>query len=157
MATSPGMSMEQAFELLAKMNESNQKGFLEAIKELKKPTEQEQKKIDEENARTLQRVKSAALQAKMAEEQRERIAKTCPHGTYHPGTGAFTHQFRAQIHSPFGEKPYFQPRCTQCGTTVKGKIYATPDQMQNGINLDQYKGIDLARLQAWADQSAQAA
>lgn len=148
-----GFSMEQVMQLIAQNNQQNQQAMMEAIKELKKPSEEDQRKLDEEKQRRMLRAENAVKQAKIAEQQKENIRKGCAHGTYHPGTGAFTHQWRAQIHSPHGEKPYFVPRCTQCGTTINGRIYATAEQLQNGVNLDQYKGIDYERLQKWADES----
>lgn len=149
-----GMNMADVFQIIAKMSEENQKNTLLAIQEMKKPSAEEQVRLDEERARLKQRHESAAKLAMAEEEGKRNRMNSCPHGTYHPGTGAFTHQWRAQVHTPHGEKPYFRPTCTQCGTQLE-KILATPEQMQNGVNLDQYKGIDVARLQAWANSQQQ--
>lgn len=147
----PGITMEQVFELISKMNEQNQQNMLTAIAEMKKPSAREQAEIDAKEKRVAEQQK-ARIQLAQSEERRKELNRLgCPHSTFHPGTGVRKHSWRAQVHTPAGEKPYFKPTCTQCWTQGP-KILATPDMLTNGVNLDQYADIDLARLEAWAKQ-----
>lgn len=152
-----GFTIDQVLELLNHQSEENQKNLLLAIQELKKPTAEEQLKIDKEKAKLKERVLAAAKLAQAQEKAKDNAAKFCPHGTTHSGTKAFTHQWRAQVHTPDGEKPYYIPRCTQCGSTwarwvgaSNEKILATSDQLQNGVNMDQWGSEDIRRVFAWA-------
>ncbi len=158
-------TMEQVLQMMAAMSKDNRESLIEAIKELKKPSPEEQAKLDKDRAKLLERVTSAAQLAKAQEEGKKNTARFCPHGTTHPGTKAFTHQWRAQVHTPSGEKAYFIPRCTQCGSTwnmlpeydlPSGKIPASNDQLQGGVGLDQYGERDIERLFSWAAQQEKA-
>lgn len=147
----PGVSMKDVFDIISQMNDDNQKNILLAIQEMKKPTEAEQKKIDAENAK-LKSQQEARLKLAQADEQRKEMrSRSCSHSTVHPGTGVVKHAWRAQVHTPDGEPAYFVPTCMQCWTQGP-KIKATMDQVKNGVNLDQYVGIDLERLKLWAQQ-----
>lgn len=152
-----GFTLDQVLELLNKQKLENQENLLLAIRELKKPSPEEQAKLDKEAAKLKERVLAAAKLAQAQEQGKNNAAKFCPHGTTHNGTKAFTHQWRAQVHTPDGEKPYYTPRCTQCGTTwdrwvgaSNPKILATPDQLQNGVNMDQWGSEDIRRVFEWA-------
>jgi len=159
-----GFTLDQVLELLNHQSVENQKNLLIAIQELKKPSPEEQEKLDKEHARLKERA-AAAVKLAMAEEKgRENAAKYCPHGTTHKGTHVFTHQWRAQIHTPAGEKPYYLPRCTQCGSTwdrVYGlkspKILATTEQIGNPIDMDQWSMQDIERVVEWARRNQQEA
>jgi len=151
--TQPGIDMEAIFQMIAKMDENNQKNLMLAISEMKKPTTAEQKIIDEKDARTKQH-QEARLKMAQAEEQRKASQiRTCAHATTHPGTGVTKHSWRAQVHTPAGEKPYFVPTCQQCLTQLP-KILATTEMLTQGVNLDQYAGIDMNVLKNWAAQTA---
>src|SRR5258708_6287251 len=97
---SPGFTLEQVLELLnvqhSKQAEENQKNLLLAIQELRKPTPEEQIKIDNEKRKLAERHLAAAKVAMAEEEGKKMAAKMCPHGTLHRGTKVFTHQWRAQ-------------------------------------------------------------
>jgi len=129
----------------------------EFARELKAPSPEEQAKQDQEKSRLKERA-AAAVKVAMAEEQgKATAAKYCPHGTTHAGTRVFTHQFRAQVMTPAGEKPYYIPRCTQCGSTwdrIYGlkspKILAETSQLQNGVNMNSWTDEDIRRVVEWA-------
>lgn len=144
-----GVTMEEVFKIISQMNAQNQENLIAAIAELKKPSDREQKKIDEEEKRIVAHQKSRMQIAQAEEQRKENLKRGCPHSTYHPGTGVRKHAWRAQVHTPANEKPFFQPICSQC-LSLGPKILATSDQLQNGVNLDQYMDIDLSRLEAWA-------
>jgi DNA-binding transcriptional MerR regulator len=152
-----GFTIDQVLELLNHQSVENQKHLLLAIQELKKPSPEEQAKIDREHAKLKERAATAVKLAMAEEKAKENAAKYCPHGTTHKGTKIFTHQWRAQIHMPAGEKPYYLPRCTQCGSTwdrVFGlsspKIIASPEQIGNPIDMDQWSMDDIKRVVEWA-------
>ena len=151
-----GFTIDQVLELLNHQSVENQKNLLLAIQELKKPTAEEQAKLDKERAKLKERALAAAKLAQAEEQGRENAARMCPHGTTHKGTKVFTHQWRAQVCTPNGEKPYYIPRCTQCGSTwdrVYGlpspKVLATSEQLQGGINMDQWSMDDIQRVVEW--------
>ena len=155
-----GFTIDQVLELLNHQSVENQKNLLLAIQELKKPSPEEQAKLDQEHRKLKERA-AAAVKVAMAEEQgKENAAKFCPHGTTHKGTHVFTHQWRAQVMTPDGEKPYYIPRCTQCGSTwdrVYGlpspKLLASTDQMTQGVNMDQWSDQDIERVVEWAKRN----
>ena len=152
-----GLSAEQLNQILEAINSRSDERMLKFAQEIRKPSLEEQAKIDKDNAKLKERVAAAAKLAKAEEEGRKNAAKNCPHGTVHKGTKAFTHQWRAQIHMPYGEKPYFLPRCTQCGSTwadvyglASPKILASPEQIGNPIDMDQWSMEDIRRVVQWA-------
>lgn len=151
-----GFTLDQVLELLNHQSVENQKNLLLAIQELKKPTVEEQARIDKEQAKLKERTLAAAKLAQKEEEAKQRAAKFCPHGTTHKGTKIFTHQWRAQVMTPDGEKPYYMPRCTQCGSTwdrvydlSSPKVLANSDQLKDGVNMDQWSMDDINRVVAW--------
>ena len=150
-----GLDMEQVFALIGKMDENNQKNLLATIAEMKKPTPAEQAKLDKEELK-LKSQQESRLKIALAEEQRKKNnASYCRHATVHPGTGVVKHSWRAQVHTPHGEKAFFVPTCQICWTQSP-KILATPDMLTQGVNLDQYSQIDYEVLKNWA-KSAEAA
>jgi hypothetical protein len=150
-------TMEQVMQMFGTLQKDNRDALIEFARELKKPSPEEQAKLDKEHAKLKERA-AAAVKLAMAEEKgKENAAKFCPHGTTHKGTHVFTHQWRAQVMTPHGEKPYYIPRCTQCSSTwdrVFGlpspKILATSDQLQGGVNMDQWTDEDIRRVVEWA-------
>jgi hypothetical protein len=150
-------TMEQVMQTMAAMSKDNREAMMEFAKELKKPSPEEQAKLDKEKAKLKERILAATKLAQAEEQARENAAKYCPHGTTHAGTQVFTHQFRAQVMTPAGEKPYYIPRCTQCGSTwdrvyglASPKILADPHQLQNGVNMNSWTTGDIRRVVEWA-------
>lgn len=157
MADNPqGMQMKEILvamsTLMQQMSEGNRETFLDAIKELKKPTEVEQKKLDQEATKTARQAKERIDLATVEMNRIKYMEENCPHTTYHPGTGVERHLWRAQVHAPANQKPYFVPTCTACRTQLP-RIQATPDMLTNGVNLDQYIRLDLDVLKSWAKKS----
>lgn len=151
-----GFSIDQVLQLLNKQSVDNQANLLLAIQELKKPSPEEQAKIDKEKGKLQERILAAAKLAQAEEQGKVNAARNCPHGTTHKGTQVFTHQWRAQVCTPAGEKPYYIPRCTQCGSTwdrvynlSSPKILASPDQLQGGVNMNEWTMNDIQRMVEW--------
>lgn len=155
-----GISAEQLTAILKAINESADERMIRFAQELKKPSAEEQAKIDKDKAKLKERILASAKLAEAEEKGRVNAAKFCPHGTTHSGTKAFTHQWRAQVHTPDGEKPYYVPRCTQCGSTwdrwvgaSNPKILASAEQLQSGVNMDQWSSEDVRRVFDWAKRN----
>ena len=145
--------MQALAQILAQMSEKQGENFLAAIKELKKPTPTEQKKLDDEEAR-IKRSQNEKLELAKAQMAAKAMnARACGHVRTHPGTGVTKHLWRAQVHTPDKQTPYFVPTCQGCLTQV-GKIPATTDMLRNGVNLDQYPMLTEEALRKWAEQYA---
>jgi hypothetical protein len=152
MAETPAIDPMQALAAIMKQLTTEQgNNFMEAIKELKKPSEREQRKLDEDDARVARAQKECLELAKADVTRREMNARGCGHVRTHPGTGVTKHLWRAQVHTPAGKQPYFMPTCQGCQTQI-GPIPATADMLREGVNLDQYPGITAEALKTWAEQ-----
>jgi hypothetical protein len=151
------MQMEDVFKLIAKMSEDQQANMMKFAAELKKPTEREQKELDAKEARVASQQQARMEMARSEIMRKESLRHGCSHSSFNQATGQSKHAWRAQVHTPGrGEKPFFVPMCQICHTTLP-KILATPDMLTQGVNLDMYQGIDLERLEKWAEQAAQVA
>lgn len=137
--------------ILEMQNEQTLKNLMAFVKELKKPTEIEQAKLDAD-ALKLKRQQTQRLELQKAEViAKENRKKYCPHGTTHPGTHAFHPAWVAQVNSD----GFWRPTCQQCWTQLK-PIKATQYELQNGVNLNLYRSLDVATLEKLAEQRASA-
>jgi hypothetical protein len=151
-----GVSMEQIFQMIAKMSTDQQENMMKFAAELKKPSDREQKEIDAKEARIVANQKARIQMAQAEEDRKDNLMRGCAHATYHPGTGVTRHAWRAQVSTPgHGEKPFFQPMCQICHTVLP-KIIATPDMLTQGVNLDQYMALNADTLKRWSEQMAAA-
>jgi hypothetical protein len=147
-----GMSVSDVMALLQKMDESNQKNLIAAIQELKKPSPEELAKKEASDAKIKQQQEMRFKLAKAEEDRKLMQKRSCRHSSYNPATGIGKHAFRAQVHTPDGVKPYFEPMCIQC-QWIGPKIAATPDMLTQGVNLDQYPDLTIERIEEWAKTS----
>lgn len=143
------ITMQDVMALLAQMNEQNQNNLVEAIAEMKKPTAEQQAKMDADALKLKQQQDARYKLAKAEEDRKKMQQEFCPHSSYNAATGIQKHAFRAQVHTPNGEKPYFRPMCIQCNW-IGPKILATPDMLTQGVNLDTYAGLNVERILQWA-------
>lgn len=143
--------MEALKVILAQLTESNREQMMEFAKELKKPSEREQRKLDEEESR-IKRSQLEKLELAKAEEERKKNQQNnCGHVRYHPLTGTGGHLWRAQTYTPKGVAPYMVPICLGCN--MEGpKIPATADMLREGVELHKYPGITLDALNKWGEQ-----
>ena len=143
--------MEALKVILEQLTDSNRQQMMEFAKELKKPSDREQAKLDEEESR-LKRAQRERLELGQAEEQRKKNQQNnCGHVRYHPLTGTGGHLWRAQTYTPRGVAPYMVPICLGCN--MEGpKIPATADMLREGVALHKYPGITLDALNKWAEQ-----
>ena len=144
--------MEALAKIMAQMNEQQGANFLEAIKELKKPTEREQRKLDEEDAKIARAQKERLEMGRAEVHRKEMNARSCGgHVRVHPGTGVTRHLWRAQVHMPAGREPYIMPTCMNCQTQV-GPIPASMEMIRNGVSLENYPALTEEALRKWAEQ-----
>lgn len=147
-------SVADVLSLIKQMNEDNQRNMIAAIQEMKKPSEREQKELDEKEKRIAQAQQARVKLAKAEEDRKESQKRSCAHATTHAGTGVTSHQWRGQVHTPGHCDPYFTPMCTQCFTQLK-PIRATTEMLTQGVNLDLYKSVNMKDLLTWAEASWQ--
>jgi len=145
------MSVPDVMKFLAEQNRQNQEALLAAIKELKKPSEFEQRKIDKENEVLRNKQMSRLTEAKAEVERKEMRMRNCPHAAAHP-MGYTMHLWGGQAHTPANQPAYFVPTCGRCQTQLP-KVYCTPEQLTQGINLYTYKNIGIEDLLKAAEHS----
>lgn len=145
-------TIQDVLTLLQAQSEENRKQMMDFARELKKPTEREQREIDDKDLKLKQHQETRLKLAKAEEDRKEMQKRTCQHGTMHSGTGILHHQWRAQVHTPAHCDAYFQPRCTQCATALD-PIRATAEMLTQGVNLCDYKSINMQTLIDWAPLS----
>lgn len=132
--------------LLAAQQQQNLVLMREMVLELRKPSEDEQKKIDAERERQKQRAINAARQGEAVDAMIEAQKASCQH--LKPNGD---HTWRGQVHS----NGWAEIKCQRCLTTFRVK--PLPEHMASGLNLDQVKGLTIEHLKAWERQSAQIA
>lgn len=135
-----GLQMEEVFRLISTMNEQQQANLMLFAKELKKPTEIEQAKLDEERRKLEQKTRDRIEAARLEEESKERKKYGCSHAM--PDG---KHTWRGQVNSD----GFIRPMCTIC-TTILPAIKATHEQLTNGVNFEAYRDIDVEKLEKWA-------
>lgn len=119
------------FQELMQQNSDNTIALAEA---LRKPTELEQKKLDEERDA---RIKRHAMSVEIAQRKQgmdAALQAQCrSEGHANPNGGT---RFRAQVNSD----GFFVPVCLKCHIQLP-KVKATADEIQNGVMLGQYKNL----------------
>lgn len=86
--------MSMFLEALKQMSADNRDTTLAAIAEMKKPTEEEQAKKDQEKANLMARVEASIEVARLAEAERELMQSSCNHSMPNGQTS-----FRGQVNS----------------------------------------------------------
>lgn len=135
------ITMKDVLLLLQELQKSNRADLLEAIKEMKKPSEAEQAKLDKENA-LLER-RRELRRAEMISEEKARIGKqrSCMHKKKHPRSGAWISAWGGQVNAD----GYWHPICTVCmkeGPEVKAPI----EWIQGGVNATDPDNVYMANL-----------
>lgn len=127
--------------LMALMAEQS-KTFMQGIAELRKPTEDEQKKLDEARERRKQASINAAEMGKKITQQILDEQRRCGH--VNPRN---MHLFRGQVHSD----GWARIKCQRCMKSYT--VRPLPEMVAQGLNLDQIPGLTAAHLEAWEKQS----
>jgi hypothetical protein len=110
--------------------------------ELRKPTEEEQKKLDAEMQRIKNQRIQAAAQGKAIADQIRAEQSACGH--VKPNG---EHTFRGQVHS----NGWAEIRCQRCQKAYR--VRPTTEMMASGLNLSDIKGLTEAHLLSWSQNS----
>lgn len=128
-----------------------------AVREMRKPTEEELEKKEKERLKKLADVQADLDHARAVENKKKIARQYCigngpAHGSLHPN-GSFKHSWRSQVYSPAESKlPYLVPTCERCYYQV-GKIYVDHSWVQAGANLHERPNLNLETLEEWHRQS----
>ena len=129
-----------------RMSQDSQNNMAKMALELRKPTELEQKKLDEEHNQLMKRASMSVEMARQQEAQQSAVQAQCPHKDK---LGDPT--FWGQVNSD----GYVQPFCSRCGLKTPS-WKATPDQIANGVLIRQWKKdltvAELTQYAAYANQ-----
>ena len=116
------------------------------VQEMRKPTPDEQRKIDEEASRRANNARAAAQAAHAQESQEKRMQESCPHSLPNGKTS-----FRAQVNSD-GCYRAFCPRCRFISRPIRAA-----EHYRNGEPLDFHKldasTLTIGKLNQMADAS----
>lgn len=134
----------EMMQLIKAMGEQNKEQLIALAAELRKPTELEQKKLDEEKVSQLKRAEMAIAVARAQAEQDAITQSNCTH-TRHDGVSCFIGQVNSD--------GYCIPFCTRCRLTTS-PIKANDQERVNGIQLQQRGGVTRESLENWARQRA---
>lgn len=134
----------EMMQLVREMGRQNQEQLIALAAELRKPTELEQKKLDEEKASHLKRSENAVRAAQAQEQQMAILQANCTH-TRNDGVTCFIGQVNSN--------GYCVPVCTRCGVQTS-PIRATDQERINGIQLQQRGNVTRESLENWARQRA---
>lgn len=136
---SEGKSNNLSGEQLAAMVSN---AVAEAVRVMREPTPEEKAKQDEEQKRIMQARINAAAQGKqvadMIRQEQEQCQHVKPNGD---------HTWRGQTHSD----GWAEVKCIRCLTRFR--VRPTPTMMQQGLNLDQIRGLTIEHLKAWSRNS----
>lgn len=148
-------TQKQLMDLIAEVNRQNADNLaamsrdadvrmLEAIKELKKPSEYEQGKIDKERElerrKLVAKVKEAVVYGRTEKENQFR----CSHIKHAEGVFTKEHAFRAQVNSD----NFFRPQCIRCFKSFP-RIKCTDEQIKSGTGLQRVSSLNAEILLQW--------
>lgn len=121
----PQFTLADVLALIQEMNQSNKDATIEAIRELKKPSEEEAKKIADAKARQERNAKQAAEDAKRAEAREAAVRAACKHVKADGKT-----YFGGQVNGD-GK---VRPMCLNCREVLPAIV--APDEWKvNGVNM----------------------
>lgn len=141
------MVMEQNRLLIEQMGKQNSDAAIALAAELRKPTELEQKKLDEEKSALVKRAEMAVNAAKAQEKVLKAKQSTCVH---RDKNGITT--FNGQVTSD-GRWAYICSRCQLPAPRIK----ATDSERLNGVNIREWENVSYEGLQQLYNQRELAA
>jgi hypothetical protein len=118
------LTMKDVLEIIRLQSEENRKAMLDFAVELKKPTAEQQKKIDEDKARLEKQRQERVYEAKIEEESRTSAQSRCAH-VKKDGKPAWGGGVNGD--------GYVRPMCTQC-FKIMPEIKAPMEWIQSGVN-----------------------
>jgi hypothetical protein len=139
------LSLKDVLTLIETINKASDERMMKAIAEIKKPSVEEQEKLDKEKARTIKKHQERVTEAKAEEEGRLAAQRACGmrNHTKRDGSPAWGGQINSD-----GQ---FRPICTQC-RLVGPPIKAPREMYTSGVNLQDkeiFPRLTLEMLMAW--------
>lgn len=113
--------------------------------ELKKPSVEEQTKLDEEKARKAARTQQSIENAKREARQREIEQAVCSHMKPHP------YQGKTRIVAPLHNDGLHHPRCLFCHKEFK-PFAPSPETIPIGMSMDDLNGVNPQIIEHWGNQ-----
>lgn len=117
----------------------------EFAKELRKPTELEQQKLDEEKARKEALVKASVERATREQRMKDADQSACSHMKPHPYSG------KTRIVAPLHSDGLHHPICLFCRKEFK-PFAPGADTIQMGMSLDDYQGVTPQIIEHWGSR-----
>lgn len=117
--------------------------MLAAVAEMKKPSAEEQKKLDEERTRRLAIARNAVYAERKREEDSKGLQEGCSHSKPN-GTTSFTAQGNSD--------ECYRAFCPLC-RYISPPIRMTENQKREGLNFHKLRGVTIAQLEAAAARS----
>jgi hypothetical protein len=144
MAEKQNLSTDDILALFKQMQESSNANLIEAIKELKKPNELEQKKLDQEKERMRRESEIRVDQARRDEIFRTQEQSNCSHKKM-DGSASWGGQVNSD--------GYVRFMCTQC-RFLAPEVKAPDEWIRSGVNAQDphnlvMKNLTLAQIVAW--------
>jgi hypothetical protein len=136
------LSLKDVLALLESQNRASDERMMKAIAEIKKPSPEEQEKLDKERARTIKRSQERVAEAKAMEEGQIQAQRLCHH-IKRDGSPAWGGQVNSDGN--------FRPICTQC-RLIGPPIKAPKEMYTGGVNLQDkelFPRLTLEMLMAW--------
>lgn len=153
----PGRKPKQAVEnvdlaallgqLLETQGEQTRETLLQLTESLRKPTELEQKKLDQEKESIRKRTINAVNAAKEGERIIAVTQANCTHMQGNNGRSDGITTFGGQVNS----NGYWVPMCHKCSITGL-PVKATSQELQGGVNLRSWQHVTLEGLNRLAIQ-----
>lgn len=126
--------------------------LLNAVKvmaqEMKKPSDEDQQKKDEDKARLMQNQQNSIAEAKAHDQQKKANEDACSHMKGHP------YQGKTRIVAPFHSDGLFHPICQQCHKEFK-PFPAGNQTIPVGASFDDYAGVTPKLIESWGERHAQ--
>lgn len=113
--------------------------------ELKKPTPEEQAKIDADKANKQRILEASIAEAQRDEQKKQHDQLMCSHMKPHPYVG------KTRIVAPLHGDGLHHPKCLFCHKEFK-PFAPGPDTIQIGMSLDDYNGVNPQIIEHWGNK-----
>jgi len=141
MAEPQSFNMETLMQLIDKLDERSNQRLVEAIKELKKPSPEEQEKLDKQRERERQSRVARAKEAVQDEHVRKITQFYCSHIKHAEGVYKQEHAFRGQVNND----NCCRAQCIRCNKLFP-PFKVTEENMKSGMSLQNVKNLTAEAL-----------
>ena len=141
MAEPQTFNMETLMALIDKLDERNNQRLVEAIRELKKPSPEEQEKLDKTRERERVSRVSRVREAVQDEHVKRTTQFYCSHIKHAEGVYKQEHAFRGQVNND----NCCRPQCIRCNKLFP-PFKVTEENMKSGMSLQNIKNLTAEAL-----------